>query len=65
MNLAEIEKEVAALTVEEQRKLLGYLVQLRNRRDPEYRQELAERMSDKDPGHWLTIGEMEKRLGLS
>jgi hypothetical protein len=62
MTVEQVKKEAEALTFEEQGELAAYLVQLRNRRDPEYMREIQSRIEDPDRSHWLTPEEFEKRL---
>ena len=64
MTFAELEKTVSSLNVEEQAKLLGFLVHLRSRREPDYRREITERRDDKNPKNWVSIEEFERRTGL-
>ena len=56
-------REVATLSFEEQGELAAYLVQLRNRRDPEYLPEIQRRIEDAGRGQWLSPDEFEKRVG--
>jgi hypothetical protein len=62
MSIEQLKKEAAALSFEEQGQLAAFLVQLRNRQDPEYLTEMGRRISDKDRSHWLTPEEFEKKL---
>jgi hypothetical protein len=63
MTVEQVKREAAALSFEEQGELAAYLVQLRNRRDPEYLPELQRRIEDTERSHWLTPDDLEKRLG--
>ena len=62
MRIEQVKREVATLSFEEQGELAAYLVQLRNRRDPEYLPEIRRRIENTGPSHWLTPDEFEKRL---
>jgi hypothetical protein len=62
MTVEQLKKEAEALSFEEKGQLVAYLMQLRNREDPEYRAEMRRRIEDKDPAHWLTPEEFESRL---
>jgi hypothetical protein len=62
MTLAEIKKEIDALSPEQRKRLIAYLVAGDRFSDPEFRRELARRIDDKDPGHWISLEEAEKRL---
>ena len=62
MTVEQVKQELASLSFDEQGQLTAYLVQLRNRHDPEYVQEIQRRIGDTDRGHWLTPNEFEKHL---
>jgi hypothetical protein len=62
VTLEQLKKEAEALSFEEKGRLAAYLVQLRNREDPEHRKELQRRLEDHDSTHWLTPSDFEKRL---
>ncbi len=55
-------RETEALSFEEKGQLAAYLVQMRNRKDPEYLAEMQERIEDRKPSHWLKSDEFEARL---
>jgi hypothetical protein len=62
MSVEELKKTVATLSPSEQNELTAFLFHLRHRGDAAYQATLAARMRDKDPAHWLTPEEFEKRL---
>jgi hypothetical protein len=62
VSIEELKKEAEALSFREQGELTAYLVQLRNRHDPEYMEELRRRVEDKNPAHWLTPDQFEAKL---
>lgn len=62
MSVEELKKTVATLSAGEQNELTAFLFHLRHRGDAEYQATLTARMGDKDPSHWLTPEEFEKRL---
>jgi hypothetical protein len=63
MSIAELKSEVDRLTPEEREELKAYLGMKYRRMDPETRRKLTEKINDKNPAHWLTLEEVEKRLG--
>ena len=63
MTVEQVKREAATLSFVEQGELAAYLVQLRNRQDPEYLPEMHRRIQDTNRKHWLTPDEFEKRLG--
>ena len=62
MSVEEIKNSLTALSQDERNQVSAYLVHLRNASDPEYQDEIATRLADKDPSHWLTLEEFERRL---
>ena len=62
MSVEELKKTVATLSPGEQNELTAFLFHLRHRGDAAYQATLKARTDDKDPSHWLTPGEFEKRL---
>jgi hypothetical protein len=62
MSIAELKSEVDRLLPEERRQLTAYLVTRDRMADPEFLQEIARKIDDKDPEHWLSLEEAKKRL---
>jgi len=44
--------------------ILAFLVSLNDRDNPERLAKISRILDDKDPSRWLTLEEVEKRLGL-
>lgn len=65
MTIDQIKAQLAQLSFELQGELAAYLIQLRNAQDPDYKKTISERLDDKDPKHWLTPDEFERRLDAS
>ena len=65
MTVEQVKKEAARLSYNEQGAVAAYLVQLRNRHDPDYLPQLQRKIEDTDRTHWLTPDEFEKRLGTA
>jgi hypothetical protein len=65
MSVEVLMHEVASLGPEDRRKLMAYLVTLQDAADPAYKQELARRAEEKDPSRWLSLDELDARLGLA
>ena len=62
MSVEELKQRIVSLTGEEQSELSAFLQHLRHRSDPEHRRLVEQRLADRDPSHWLTIEEFERRL---
>lgn len=58
MSLQDIMTQVEKLPECDRRELRVFLAQLRDREDPELRQELAARIDDRDAGEWLSLGQL-------
>jgi len=62
MNLAVVQKEVAAWSPDEQDRLAAYLTVLRMTRSPEHTEELSRRLDDRQAGTWLSLKEVKEGL---
>jgi hypothetical protein len=62
MSVEEIKQTIAALSLAEQREISAFLFHLRHKADGEYQEQVDARLSDRDPSHWLTLDDFEKRL---
>jgi len=60
-----LQTEVTALSSEQRRKLMAFMVVLEDRSRIDYAKELARKIDDKSPDHWLTPEECERKLGLN
>ena len=64
MEARELKSELAALDSKGRRQMIAFLLALEDQNNQEYREELARRIDDKDPNHWVSLDEVERRLGL-
>ncbi|MGO8766191.1 MAG: hypothetical protein ACLQSR_13775 [Limisphaerales bacterium] len=64
MSIEVLQSEVSALSSEQRRKLMAFMVALEDRNRPDYADELARKIDDQSPGHWLTPEQCERELGL-
>jgi hypothetical protein len=62
VSVMDLKKELAALSAKEQAEMAAFLFQLRRQGDADYQATLGRRLKDKDPSHWLTPDEFERRL---
>lgn len=62
MSVEQLKKELVTLSAEEQAEVAAFLFHLRHSSDGDYQSTLQRRMDDKDPSHWLTVPEFERRL---
>ena len=64
MSIEAIKQELANLDQTQRKEIINFLVAMDRRDDPARRAELTRRIDDKDPSHWVTLEELEKRLSL-
>jgi hypothetical protein len=64
MNLEQLKTEVAALSDQDRRELIGYLLTFGRTRTAEYWNCLAAKIEDRDPGHWIAEENLDAALGL-
>jgi hypothetical protein len=62
MSVAELKSELDRLSPEERRQISAYLYLEERMQDPEFQAEIGRKMDDKDPSHWMTLEEVERRL---
>jgi hypothetical protein len=65
VSIEELKAELANLDAPSRRHLIGFLVCLNDREDPEHMAKMERMIDDKDPSHWVSLGELERRLSLS
>ena len=65
MSIEVLQTEVTALSSEQRRKLMAFMVVLEDRSRVDYAKELARKIDDKSPDRWLTPEECERKLGLN
>ena len=65
MSIEVLQSEVSALSSEQRRKLMAFMVVLEDRSRVDYAKELARKIDDKSPDHWLTPEQCERELGLN
>ena len=62
MSVQELKAELAALSETERAEVSAFLFHLRHAGDPDYEAAIQRRMDDKNPAHWLTLNDLERRL---
>ena len=65
MSVQEIKEQLAALPRKDQDDVIAFLFHVRHADDKEYEAEIERRMGDKNPSHWLSPDEFERRLDES
>lgn len=62
MSVEEIKESIVSLSPDEQSELSAFLTHVRVRSDAEYLRLMEVRSGDRDPSHWLSLEEVERRL---
>jgi hypothetical protein len=64
MSIPELRAEAAALSDQDRRELIGYLLSIGRQRSSEYWDRLAAKIEDRDPTNWVAEEDLDKALGL-
>jgi hypothetical protein len=64
MTIEALKQELAGLPGNERSKIMAFLVALQDRDDAASRAELARKIDDGTPEHWLKVDEANRRFGL-
>jgi len=64
MSAHEVMQGLASLGPQDQAQVSAYLFHLRHAADEEYQASVQARLADREPAHWLTPEEFERRLDL-
>jgi hypothetical protein len=64
MEVGVLKSELVALESKARRQMIAFLLTSEEKDNQEYRQELARRLDDEDPTHWISLDELDRRLGL-
>jgi hypothetical protein len=63
MSLTQLKHEAAHLPLKERRELIAFLVALQTENDEQFKKEMAAKIDDRDPSHWLELNDLKKRYG--
>jgi hypothetical protein len=61
MSLGQLKDQAAHLPLDEQRELIAFLVARQTEQDDDFRRNLADKIDDKDPSHWVELDGLRKR----
>lgn len=61
MSLAQLKDEAAHLPPAEQRELIAFLIARQTEQNEDFRRELARKIDDNDPSHWVELDDLRKR----
>jgi hypothetical protein len=63
MEVGVLKSELVALESKARRQMIALLLTSEEKDNQEYRQELGRRLDDKDPTHWISLDELDRRPG--
>ena len=63
MSLTQLKQEAAHLPLKERRELIAFLVALQTENDEQFKKQMAAKIDDRDPAHWLELSDVRKRYG--
>lgn len=61
MSLAQLKDEAAHLPPAELRELIAFLIARQTEQNEDFRRELARKIDDNDPSHWVELDDLRKR----
>jgi hypothetical protein len=64
MSFEAIQQEITTWDEARLRKLIAYAVVLQDRKSGDFAAELARKLDDPDPARWVTLDELDRRLGF-
>ena len=62
MSLKELKAEAAHLPLTEQRELIAFLVSKQTMSNPQFRDRLAAKIDDANPGNWVELDDLKKHF---
>jgi len=65
VSLTQLKQAAATLPVKKQCEIIAYLVARQTEKDDAFKRELAARIDDRDPAHWMELNDAKKRYGDS
>jgi hypothetical protein len=65
MSFEALTREIAAWPDDQIRRFQAFLVALRHQRERGTLEKLAAKLDDPDPSRWISLEDVEKRLGLA
>lgn len=64
MSIETLKQELAALSAEDQRRVVAFVVSLQEAQNAGYQESLARKIDDRDPSHFATLEDLDRRLGI-
>lgn len=61
MSLAQLKDQAAHLQAAERRELIAFLVSIQTSQNDEFQSDLARKIDDQNPTHWVELNDLQKR----
>ena len=61
MSLAQLKDQAAHLPSAERLELIAFLISLQTRRNEAFKSDLARKIDDQNPSHWIELDDLQKR----
>lgn len=62
MSIDVLKRELAGLAPGDRRQIMAYLVSLQHQAEADYRANMARKIDDQDPTHWVDLDVLDRRL---
>ena len=62
MSLDQLKDQITRLVPQEQRELIAYMVSLQTDRNNGFKKQLAQKIDDTDPSHWVELDDLQQRF---
>ena len=62
MSFEQLKQEAATLTRQQRRELIGHLLALGRKDEAVFKRQMAEKIDDNNPDHWVTLEELKRRV---
>jgi hypothetical protein len=64
MSIEAIKQELANLDISRRHEIVAFLLAMEDQANPAYRTSLTRKIDDKNPDHWVSLEELDRRLSL-
>ena len=61
MSLTQLKDQAAHLQAAERRELIAFLISLQTSQSDEFQNDLARKIDDQNPTHWVELNDLQKR----
>ena len=65
MTIEALKQEISTLPYSDRKKLMAHIISLQDTDSEEYKKKMGRKIDDKNPDNWLSLEELDKRLGIN